>query len=144
MRIVERAALVATGDGLLGIGAHTFDRLLPAMLQVLERKSYPKDLPKHIATYWNFIEATQGDRAALRALALAEYPPVSPAAAAAIKVPTLVISGSNDAVLGQGAQLAGAFAQGSYQEIAGADHFSLAMDPRVQTAVADFLGAVVI
>ncbi len=135
----SRAVLVATGDGLLGIGPHTFERLLPAMLAVLDRTSYPKDLPRHIATYWNFIEATQGDRKALKALAQAAYPPMSEDAAASITVPTLVISGEHDAVLGQGPQLAKALGRGTYREIKGADHFSLAMNPVVQQAVADFL-----
>jgi pimeloyl-ACP methyl ester carboxylesterase len=138
---VAKAALVATGDGLLGLGPHTFELLLPSMLSVLERTSYPKDLPKHIAMYWNFIEATSGDRAALKALAMADYPAVPPSAASAITTPTLVISGENDAVLGQGPQLAKALCRGSYQLIPGADHFSLAMDPRVQPAAAEFLSA---
>lgn len=135
-----RAALVATGDGLLGIGPHTFEQLLPVMLAVLERTSYPKDLPRHIAAYWNFIEATQGDRAALRAMAMSAFPPMSEPAAASISAPTLIVSGDGDAVLGQGPRLAKALGRGEYREIRGADHFSLAVDPSVQSAVADFLG----
>lgn len=137
----SRAALVATGDGLLGIGPHTFDQLLPSMLTILDRTSYPKDLPKHIAAYWNFIEATQGDRVALRALATSPFPAMSEAAVAGIAAPTLVISGDHDAVLGQGPKLAGTLGRGEYREIKGADHFSLAVDPTVQAMVADFLGA---
>jgi pimeloyl-ACP methyl ester carboxylesterase len=132
--------LVATGDGLLGLGPHTFDQLLPVMLTVLDRTSYPKDLPKHIAAYWNFIEATQGDRAALRAMAMSAFPAMSESAAASIAVPTLVISGDGDGVLGQGPRLARTLGRGEYREIKGADHFSLAVDPTVQSAVADFLG----
>jgi len=113
--------------------------VVPALVPVLDRSEYPKDLPKHLAAYWNFINATGGDRAALRALSLGEYPALSAAAAAAILVPTLVISGEKDLVLGQGPQLAAALGKGQYLEIAGADHFSIATDPTVKAAVAEFL-----
>lgn len=134
-----RAVLLATGDGLIGLGPHTFARTMPALAPVLERSEYPKDLPKHLAAYWNFIAATGGDRVALRALSLADYPALTTTEAAAITVPTLVISGEKDLVLGQGSQLAAALASGQYQEIADADHFSLATDPAVRTAVIEFL-----
>lgn len=134
-----RAVLLATGDGLIGLGNHTFARTMPALAPVLDRSEYPKDLPKHLAAYWNFINATGGDRAALRALSLGDYPALTAAEAAAVTVPTLVISGEKDLVLGQGPQLAAALGQGQYQEIAGADHFSIATDPVVKAAVVDFL-----
>ena len=133
------AALVATGDGLLGIGPHTFDKLLPAMQVVLERSAYPKDLPKHIATYWNFIEVTKGDRVALKALAQAQFPALTKEVAASIRIPALIVSGENDAVLGQGRQLASTLARGEYVEGKGADHFSLAVDPAVRAAGVEFL-----
>ena len=41
-----------------------------------------------------------------------------------IAIPTLVISGQNDLVLGQGPRLAQALGQGKYVEVPGADHFS--------------------
>lgn len=134
-----KAVLLATGDGLIGVGNHTFAHILPALVPVLDRSEYPKDLPKHLAAYWNFINATGGDRTALRALSLASYPALSAAEAAAITVPTLVISGEKDLVLGQGTALAAALGSGQYLEIAGADHFSLATDPAVRTAVTGFL-----
>ncbi len=134
-----KAVLLATGDGLLGLGSHTFERTMPALAPVLERTEYPKDMPKHLAAYWNFVNATGGDRAALRALSLASYPALTGAEAAAITVPTLVISGEKDLVLGQGPRLAAALCSGQYLEIAGADHFTLAADAAVKAAVSDFL-----
>ena len=134
-----KAVLLATGDGLIGLGNHSFARTMPALAPVLDRSEYPKDLPKHLAAYWNFIAATGGDRAALRALSLAEYPALTAAEAAAVAVPTLVISGEKDLVLGRGPQLAAALGNGQYLEVAGADHFSLATDPAVRAAVAGFL-----
>ena len=135
----DRAALIATGDGLIGHPPHTFEMALPSLLEVLDRTEYPKDLPKHLSTYWNFVAATGGDWQALRALAQASYAPLAPADALAIKIPTLVISGQSDLVLGQGPRLAQALGQGVYVEVPGADHFSLAADPDVKAAVARFI-----
>lgn len=135
----DRAALIATGDGLIGYPSKTFNNILPALLEVLGRTEYPKDLPKHLSTYWNFVAATDGDRQALRALAQASYPPLATTDASAITVPTLVISGQSDLVLGQGPKLAQALGNGNYLELPGADHFSLAADPGVKAAVARFM-----
>lgn len=135
----DRAALIATGDGLIGHPPHTFDNILPALLEVLDRSEYPKDLPKHLSTYWNFVAATDGDLQALRALAQASYAPLAATEASAITIPTLVISGQGDLVLGRGPKLAQALGQGKYVEVPGADHFSLAADPDVKAAVAHFM-----
>lgn len=136
---VERAALVATGDGLIGHPPHTFALLLPALAEVLRRTEYPRDLPKHLAAYWNFVVATQGDALALSALSQANYPHLPPEQAASIVVPTQVVSGQHDKVLGRGEKLAAALGRGEYLEIAGADHFSLAADADTRGAVIDFL-----
>lgn len=133
------AALIATGDGLIGIGPHTFDRSLPALGPVLARTEYPDDLPRHQSTYWNFVKRTQGDVEALIAFSKASYPALSIEQAAAIKTPTLVVSGEKDVVLGQGRRLADALGKGTYLEVAGADHFSLAADATVQAAVVSFV-----
>jgi pimeloyl-ACP methyl ester carboxylesterase len=135
----DRAALIATGDGLIGHLPHTFANSLPTLLEVLNRTEYPKDLPKHLSTYWNFVAATNGDWQALRALAQASYAPLTATDASAIAIPTLVISGQDDLVLGQGSKLAQALGQGSYIEVPGADHFSLAAAPEVKTSVAHFM-----
>lgn len=134
-----RVALVATGDGLIGLPPHEFSSVLPALAVVADRSEYPQDLPKHAAVYWNFIEATGGDRAALKAFAEAQYPPLSVAEAQSIEHPVLVVSGDNDKVLGRGQRLAGALGNAQYLEVAGADHFSLAADETVKEAVATFL-----
>ena len=135
----DRAALIATGDGLIGHLPHTFANSLPTLLEVLNRTEYPKDLPKHLSTYWNFVTATNGDWQALRACAQASYMAMTATDASAIKIPTLVISGQGDLVLGQGTKLARALGQGSYIEVPDADHFSLATTPEVKVAVANFM-----
>jgi pimeloyl-ACP methyl ester carboxylesterase len=58
-----------------------------------------------------------------------------------VRAPVLVISGEKDPVLGKGPRLAQALPRGKYLEIPGADHFSLARDPAVQSAAADFLAS---
>lgn len=135
----DRAALIATGDGLIGHPPHTLDRILPALAAVLDRTEYPRDLPKHLSAYWNFVAATGGDKQAMRALAQAGYTPLSIAEAAAITIPILVISGQNDMVLGRGERLAEALAQAKYLEVPDADHFSLAANSGVRAAVAHFI-----
>lgn len=134
-----RVALVATGDGLVGLPPREFRRVLPALAIVCDRSEYPHDLPKHVATYWAFIQATGGDRAALKACAEASYPPLSIGEAQSIKHPVLVVSGDRDQVLGHGRRLAAALGNGRYLEVEGADHFSLAADESVKDAVAGFL-----
>ena len=137
----DKAALVATGDGLIGHEPRTFARIMPALAPVLARTEYPKDLPAHLAAYWTFVSATGGDKSALLAFSQADYPALSKEEAAGILIPTLVISGQNDMVLGRGPRLASALACGEYVEIPDADHFSLAADLGTRTRVAQFLSA---
>ncbi|MGH8760403.1 MAG: alpha/beta fold hydrolase [Burkholderiales bacterium] len=136
-----RSVLVATGDGLIGLPPYTFSAVLPCLVAALRQPEFPKDLPSHVAAYWTFATEVGGDRAAAAAAASASYPPCSIEAAASIEVPVLVVSGERDPVLGRGPRLAQALSQGHYVEIAGADHFMLARDEKVQAAVADFLAA---
>jgi len=135
----DKTALVATGDGLIGHPPHTFANIMPALALVIGRTEYPSDLPKHLAAYWKFIEATGGDKQAMLALSQAEYPALTTEEAGAIANPTLVVSGGNDKVLGCGPRLAEALACGEYVEVEAADHFSLAADVATQARVVDFM-----
>ncbi len=132
-------ALVATGDGLIGYPPRTFPEILPMMVEAVSRDEYPADLPPQAAAYWTFATNFSGDRAAVAAGARADYPPCSIEEAGSIDVPVLVVSADGDTVLGTAARLADALPRGKYLEIAGADHFSLALDETVKEAVADFL-----
>lgn len=134
-------ALVATGDGLVGYPPRTFPLILPTLAYVLNRPEFPTDLPQHLAIYWTFAEQIGGDRKAIAAGAGGAYPPCSIEEAGEIDVPVLVVSGDQDLVLGTGARLAEALPKSKYIEIAGADHFSLALDETAQTAVGEFLAA---
>ena len=135
----SRAALVATGDGLLGFPPHVFSDLLPVLASAVSREKYPDDLPSHVAAYWTFVAETGGSRQAISAAAQASYPPLSIALASSIQQPVLVVSGENDPVLGKGPRLAEALPNGRYMEIPKADHFSLAASSRVKKAIAEFM-----
>ena len=132
-------ALVATGDGLIGFPPHTFRLILPLLDEVLNRPEFPADLPPHQAMYWTFATQIAGDREAVAMMLGGDFPPCTPEEAGSIDVPVLVISGENDPVLGTGPRLAAAIPKARYVEIAGADHFSLAIDETVQQEVAGFL-----
>lgn len=135
----ESAALIATGDGLIGQRPRTLAVVLPALVPVLERTESPEDLPESLATYWRFVQEASSDRAALSAFARASYPPLTVEELSSIDTPTLVVSGEKDSVLGRGPRLADALACGEYLEIGGADHFSLATDAGTKAAVARYL-----
>ena len=132
-------ALVATGDGLIGLSPLNFPAIMPVLSEIVQRPEFPGDLPPHQAAYWTFADQAPGCREALAFAGKAEFPVCEPREVATIEVPVLVVSADNDLVLGTGARLAEALPNGTFLEIAGADHFSLALDEDVQTAVADFL-----
>jgi pimeloyl-ACP methyl ester carboxylesterase len=133
------AALVATGDGIIGVPPLTFPALLPRLIETSRRPEFPDDLPPEQAAYWTFGEQIAGNREAVAIAMSGDFSPCTPAEAASIEVPVLVVSGALDPVLGTGARLAEALPKGRYREVAGADHFSLATDESVQREVADFL-----
>ena len=111
----------------------------PQLAHALDSDHYPAELPKHVATYWNFATKVGGDRLASAAAARGHYPPCTPEEAARVSSEVLVISGEIDLVLGQGPVLARTLAQGHYQEISGADHFMLAASDRAKEAATHFL-----
>jgi len=135
----SKAVLVATGDGLIGLPPFTFSSLLPVLAEVASRSEYPKDLPSHVAAYWNFVTESGGHFDALSAMAKGDYPPLSLELAAKIKIPVMVVSGENDPVLGRGPVLAKSIPSGEYLEIKKADHFNLAATGSVKNAIATYL-----
>lgn len=135
----DAGGLVASGDGLVGLSPVTFPAILPALAETCRRPEFPDDLPPQMATYWTFATQVAGDREAIVHFAEGDFPACSVDEAGSIDVPVLVVSGDQDNVLGTGANLAASLPKGRYVEIPGADHFSLAVDETVQSAVADFL-----
>jgi len=131
-------ALCATGDGLVG-GEPSVDTVRRDLVDALDRDEEPSDLPPHIAIYWTFATKVSGDIRALRALARGSYPTVTREEAARVKAPTLVVGGEKDLVLGAGHELAASVPGARHLVVPGMDHFSLAIDPTAQRAIADFL-----
>ena len=134
-----RSALIATGDGLLGLPPHTMAETAPQLAHALDSDHYPPQLPKHVAMYWNFATKVGGDRLASAAAARAHYPICTAEEAGRVAADVLVISGEIDPVLGQGTVLARSLAHGRYLEIAGADHFMLATSDEAKDAAAQFV-----
>lgn len=139
---ITRAALVATGDGLIGHKPHEFARIMPPLGPLTERTAFPTDMPPHLAAYWTLIERTGGDRVAMKALSGGAYPHLTAEQAANIAAPVLVVSGALDSVTGRGPRVAAALGYGRYHEVPGGDHFSLAADAGVQAMVAQFIAVV--
>ena len=132
-------ALVATGDGIIGHPPRTFPEILPPMVEILHWPAIPDDVPPSVAFYYNFAESVGGSRAGVAAALSGAFPPCTPEEAAMIDIPVLVVSGDQDVVLGMGPRVAEAIPNSRYLEIAGADHFTLAVNDEVQRSVAEFL-----
>jgi pimeloyl-ACP methyl ester carboxylesterase len=127
--------LIATGNGLIGIPPFILANILPELPKVLSFDS----LPSHISAYWSFLNEVGLDRKSMIAFSLANYPPLTAEKAAEIDIPTLIISGEKDLVLGQGQKVAETLAKGEYLEIQGANHFTLATDKETHNSTIEFL-----
>ena len=134
----SHAVLVATGDGLVGKLPYILGKIMPNLVQLISHETYPAHLPKHQAAYWNFFQLLKLDRDAMIAFSQADYPTKSREEVSGIDVPTLVISGEKDRVLGQGPEVAATLGNGTYFELQGANHFTLATEKSVKEAVAHF------
>ena len=73
------------------------------------------------------------------ALSLAKYPTLTVENATKIEVPTLIISGEMDLVLGKGQKVAKTLPNGEYLEIKGVNHFELATEKKVHQSTIKFL-----
>lgn len=135
----SKAILIATGNGLIGIPPYVLENLLPGFAKIFSYQSYPSHLPKHLAAYWNFINEVGLDRESMIALSLGKYPTLTVENASKIEVPTLIISGELDVVLGQGEKVAKCLPKGEYLEIKGANHFELATEKKVHESTIKFL-----
>ena len=135
----SKAILMATGNGLIGVPPFILENLLPGFAKVFSFDSFPSHLPKHISAYWNFINEIGLDKESMIALSLAKYPSLTAENASKIEVPTLIISGELDLVLGKGEKTAKALPNGEYLEIKGSNHFELATEKKVHQSAIEFL-----
>jgi pimeloyl-ACP methyl ester carboxylesterase len=135
----SHGALIATGDGLLGHSPFIFNDILPGLAKLFAYPEFPSHLPTHISSYWKFFHATGLELSSMQSFVEGNYPHLSEEEASTISTPILIVSGEKDMVLGQGSHLARTLANGSYLEIAGADHFSLAANAQTHKEVSEFL-----
>ncbi|TYA56694.1 alpha/beta fold hydrolase [Formosa maritima] len=135
----SKAVLMATGDGLIGIPPYILENLLPGFARVFSYDSFPSHLPKHISAYWNFLNEVGLDRESMIAMSLGKYSTLTAENAAEIKIPTLIISGEMDLVLGKGQKVAQALPNGEYLEIKGANHFELVTEKKAHKSTIKFL-----
>ena len=135
----SRAVLVATGDSLFGLAPSTIEQMSIDLYSAISSETYPHHLPEHIAAYWNFVNESGANRNALLALLKGKTQHLSINDISNIETPTMIISGGNDLVLGQGVKLSEKLPESVYLEFEEADHFSLAAIPEVKSAIVDFL-----
>ena len=135
----DKAVLMATGDGLMGLPPYVLSEVTARLAAAIERDAYPADLPKHEAAYWSFATDGNRDRVAAAAMLRAEYPHCTPTDLGRATMPVLVVSAENDPVLGSGSRLAQALPRGRYMEVAGVDHFQLATSIDAKNEVCWFL-----
>jgi pimeloyl-ACP methyl ester carboxylesterase len=133
----SKAILIATGETL--IGQPPFGKIVRGLAKVFEFETFPDHLPKHVSAYWTFFKELGLDRASMEAFCLASYPDLTVEEVSSIVVPTLIISGEKDLVLGQGEEVAKKMVNGEYSEIENADHFNLAIDPKAHQEAINFL-----
>ena len=116
-----------------------FETLLPSLADLLSYETFPSHLPSHISAYWNFFKQIGLEKEAMIAFSLAKYPPLTAEKAAGINIPTLIISGEKDLVLGTGQKVAQTLPNGKYLEIKEATHFTLARERETHLSTVTFL-----
>jgi pimeloyl-ACP methyl ester carboxylesterase len=135
----SKAVLIATGDGLIGLPPFIFENLLLGLTNLLSYETFPNHLPSHISVFWNFFKQVGLEKESMIAFSLAKYRPLTAQKVAEIYVPTLIISGQKDLVLGTGQKVAQALPNGKYLESKEATHFTLARERETHLSTITFL-----
>ena len=89
--------------------------------------------------YRRFAESMPNDLTALAALIDAERLPFDPAKLAAVRMPVLIVVGSNDNAIGDPQPLAKMIPEAQLLMLEGRDHMTSPTDPRFKEVVFDFL-----
>ncbi|MFZ1808573.1 MAG: alpha/beta hydrolase [Cyclobacteriaceae bacterium] len=133
----SKAILIGTGDVL--IGQPPIEKIIQGLGNVFEFETFPDHLPKHVSAYWTFFKELGLDKESMKAFSKASYPSLTVEEVSEIRVPTLIISGEKDLVLGQGKLVANELVNGEYIEIKNADHFTLAVEPNTHQRAIEYL-----
>lgn len=91
-------------------------------------------------TYRRFAESMPNDLPALAALIDAERAPFDPARLASVRMPVLIVVGSNDNAIGDPQPLPKMIRGARLVMLEGRDHLTAPADPRFKEIVLDFLG----
>jgi pimeloyl-ACP methyl ester carboxylesterase len=89
--------------------------------------------------YRRFAESMPNDLTALAALIDAERLPFDPAKLAAVRMPVLIVVGSNDNAIGDPQPLAKMIPEAQLLMLDGRDHMTAPADPRFKEVVFEFL-----
>ena len=92
--------------------------------------------------YRRFAESMPNDLKALAALIDAERSPFDPARLAAVRLPVLIVVGTDDSAIGDPKPLAKMIPGARLVMLEGCDHMTAPADRRFKDAVLEFLGAV--
>jgi pimeloyl-ACP methyl ester carboxylesterase len=108
-------------------------------------KAYRADDPAAIKNpvakaYRRFAESMPNDLKALAALIDAERSPFDPARLAAVRIPVLIVVGTNDNAIGDPKPLAKMIPGARLMMLKGRDHMTAPADRRFKEAVLEFLG----
>ena len=109
-------------------------------------EAYRADEPERIKSpvakaYRRFAESMPNDLKALAALIDAERAPFDPAKLAAVRIPVLIVVGSNDNAIGDPKPLAKMIPGARLVMLEGRDHMTAPADGRFKDVVIEFLGA---
>jgi pimeloyl-ACP methyl ester carboxylesterase len=106
------------------------------------RAEDPSTIKSPVAkAYRRFAESMPNDLKALAALIDAERAPFDPARLALVRMPVLIVVGSNDNAIGNPQPLARMIPGAQLVTLEGRDHLTAPADPRFKEAVLEFLDA---
>jgi len=105
------------------------------------RAAEPATIKSPLAkAYRRFAESMPNDLEALAALIDAERAPFDPARLAAVRMPVLIVVGTDDNAIGKPQPLAGMIPGAQLVMLEGCDHMTAPADRRFKKAVLEFLG----
>jgi len=133
---VRRLVLGGAGRGPASIADPARSERIAAALETDDPSSIAD---RTAAAFRRFADATGADRLALAALQRARHRPPSLERLADIRLPTLVVVGERDTLVGSGEALAEAI-PGARLVVVPGDHISAPVKPEFARAIADFLG----
>lgn len=136
-----RLRSLALGGAGRGRGPNRSPEAMSAIADALEAPDKSTITDASALAFRNFAEATGADRVALAAIQRARSPQPELAVLARISVPTLVVNGERDTLVGPPESLAAAIPGASFLSVPG-DHISAVVKPEFRVALVGWLESV--